>query len=516
MLELLLAATLVGAVPPPVPCDAECELAAADALLEGAEPRQAVDRLKAARESFPEDRRLLLRLALAYLLEGNLFWAERTLVDGAGRWPEDPELAAWLAVVHLRQGDPELAAADLDPSLAPADDPMRVRWRLLEVARRRLEGDTEGLAEELARIAGADAIFLEDRRFWDFLRASSDPWWSPPVTGTLELGAGHTSNALAGSPTDPGAAGDPSPLGMVELRGRLAPPVGAAVQPTLDLEVLGDLLTDEAARELSSLEGGLRLGAAIPDGPRRWSFGYRAETLWLDQAPSTYAEAHRLEAELEWLEGRVLFAGGGHRSYRDDRRTRWEGELGVGGPLRPTAGRPLIAGITVRVADAESPAYDQLGVSAAASATLPLGPRSLLRIALSGAWDDYPHSGGAEGLAVFGTSERRRDLLGRLGVTLWAPPWGQLRPGLEVRASRRASTADQTPGFDFSYDEWRAVLWLRWSFSGDPWAPPAVDGAGRVPLDWGVEADSGLDDERILDLLRRDEELRRGSSCVIP
>ncbi len=211
-----------------------------------------------------------------------------------------------------------------------------------------------------------------------------------------------------------------------------------------------------------------------------------------------------------------MFLGGGHRRYRDDARTRWEGELGLGGPLHLGERLPFVAGVTLRAADARSPVYDLLGVSAAASTTLSIGRGATLRLVLSGAWESYPHSGGSDGLATFGTTEKRRDLLGRVGVTLWAKPWRQLRPGLELRASRRTSTADEAPGFDFSYDEWRAVVWLRWSFSGDPWAPATVDPAGRVPLEWGLEGDHGLDQERILDLLRRDEELRRGSSCGIP
>ncbi len=83
-------------------------------------------------------------------------------------------------------------------------------------------------------------------------------------------------------------------------------------------------------------------------------------------------------------------------------------------------------------------------------------------------------------------------------------------------APQRASTADETPGFDFSYTEWRIVAWLRWTFAADPWAPKIADDADHVPLEWGLESDKGMDEDRILDLLRRDEDLRRGSSCGIP
>jgi hypothetical protein len=177
---------------------------------------------------------------------------------------------------------------------------------------------------------------------------------------------------------------------------------------------------------------------------------------------------------------------------------------------------PVVAGATLRLADAESDAYDQFGLSAAASSTLLLGRRMSLRVALSVIWDDYFNSGGDEGLEVFGTEDRRRDLLGRIGLTLWGPRWRNLRPGLEVRATRRDSTADDRPRYDFSFSEWRAVVWLRWSFSAGDGAPKVGAPVGHVPLDWGIEGgDVGMEQERILDLLRRDEELRRGSSCSI-
>jgi hypothetical protein len=60
------------------------------------------------------------------------------------------------------------------------------------------------------------------------------------------------------------------------------------------------------------------------------------------------------------------------------------------------------------------------------------------------------------------------------------------------------------------------VLWLRVTFDADWGAPPTVEPPGHVPLEWGLAGDRGLDQERILDLLRRDEELRRGSSCTLP
>ena len=513
MLELLLAAGLFGADLAPASCDVVCERQAAARLLDGGQTRTAVERLKQARLRFPDDRPLALLLARSYLLVGNLFWAERTLREARQRWPDDPELRSWLAAVHLRQGDPDLVLDDLDPELEPEGDPERGRWRLLGAARARLAGDLDASKALLKALGANDILYPEDRRLWASLRSSADPWWSEAISGTLEVAGGRTTNALAGSPTDPGASGDPSGLVPVELRTRFAPPSGGRLRPAFELEVLGNGLLADDYRDLSSLQAGVRIGGTVSAGEHRWSFGYRAEALYLDQDESLYADAHRGEAEIEWVGGHVAFAGFGHRTYRDERRTRWEAEAGVGGRLRLVAGVPVLAGVTVRLADARSSAYDQLGISAAGSATLPLGHRTSLRVAFTGVWDDYPNSGGDEGRLVFGTDEKRQDLLGRLGLTLWAPAWRNLRPGVEVRYTRRDSTADETPGFDFSYREWRFVAHLRWTFATDPWAPRTAESEGHVGLDWGLESEQGIDQERLLDLLRRDEELRRGSSC---
>jgi hypothetical protein len=485
-------------------------------LIDRGEIRAAVERLNVARLRFPDDRQIELLLARSYLLEDNLFWAERTLMAALDKRPDDAELRAWLAAVHLRQGDPELMAGDLDPEHQPTNPPDRARWLLLEASHASLDGDDVRAGMMLEAVAESPEIYPEDRKTLTYLSANSFPWWSAPINGTLDIGAGYTSNALAGSPTDPGVSGGPSGLVPVTLRTRFAPPSSAwPLKPAIDLDVLGTALTKDAYSDLSWLQGGLRLGAMIIEDDRRWTFGYRAESLYLNQDSPLFSKAHRAEAELEWKGGQVVFLGGGHRSYRDERRTRWEGELGVGGQLRPASRVPLLAGATVRFANAESPAYDQLGISAAASATLPLGRGTSLRVALSGVWDDYLNSGGDEGRLVFGTEEKRRDLLGRLGATFWAPAWRNLRPGFEIRYTRRYSTADEAPGHDYSYREWRAVAWLRWTFSADPWAPRTVRDTDHVPLDWGIESETGLERERILDLLKGDEELRRGSSCGI-
>jgi hypothetical protein len=494
-------------------CDAECERRGAAALIERGDTRAAVARLRIAVTRFPDDTVLPLLLARSYLAEGNLFWAERTLRDALVRRPADLEARAWLASVHLRQGDPGLLQADLE--LVPEEGPAKARWQLLQSFRARLAGDGEAAHQALLEVPRSARLYPEDRPVWSFLQRQSDPWWLDPVAGTVELAVGRTSNALAGAPTDPGESGAASVIGLADLRGRMALPVASPLRPILDLEIEGNGLGGEDYRELSSLRGAARLGGLFTWGKRRLLLGYRAELLLLDQESSRYAVAHRAEAELETPSSWVLFGGVGRRSYRDDRRTRWEGDVGIGGPVQLASSLPLVVGATVRLSDARSPAYDQRGGSVAILSRVALGRGVAARMALIGSLDDYHHSGGAEGLAVFGTEERRRDLLGRVSLGVWAPPWRGLRAGLEWQFTRRDSTADAAPGFDFDYNEHRVAIRVRWSFAADPWAPRTLDTPDHVPLDWGLEGREGLGEERILDLLRQDEDLRRGSSCAV-
>jgi hypothetical protein len=514
MIELLLASMLAQAPPAPA-CDPVCERAAAERLFEQGKPRQAIEQVRAALLRFPDDRTLELLLARGYLLDDNLFWAERTVSTALAREPGDAEMRAWLACVHIRQGDPDLARADLDAEHEPVDGPERARWHLLEAFNARVAGNEARARAALAAVPRQSEVYEEDRDAWRSLHRRTDPWWLDPFTGNLELGVGATSNALAGAPTDPGASGSASGLATIEAHGRLVPPASGAVSPILDLDLIGDGLTQEDYRELSNLDASARVGGLFSSSRHRLVIGYRADMLFLDQKPPLYAEAHRGELEVETASGWALLAGGGHRTFQDDRRTRWEGDVSVGGPLGLLATVPVVAGTAVRLADAKSPAYDQRGVSAVVVGRFPIGRGWSTRLALSGSLDDYPHSGGPEGLLVFGTTEKRRDLLGRISLGVWGPRWGVARAGVEWQYTRRDSTADDRPGYDFDYREHRAIVRLRIELAADPWAPHAVRPAGHVPLDWGLGADAGEQEERILELLRQDEDLQRGCGCAV-
>jgi hypothetical protein len=504
-----------GPAPAKEPCDAACERLEAEQLLGRNEVRAAIDRLRRAVGRHPDDPVLPLLLARGYLLEENLFWAETTLREALRRRPADAEAVSWLALVHLRQGDPDLARDVLATPPEPPEGPERSRRALLGAWSADLESaKTEGLSL-LSGLGRATTVYPEDRPVRSVLGRRLDPWWSDPVSGEVEVGGGATSNALAGSPTDPGGQGSGSGLADGTLRVRLAPRVSPSVRALLDLEGEGHLILADAYRELSSLQLGGRLGGLVSLGTYRVLAGYRAEVLHLDQAPSLFSEAHRGEVEIESTGGRLLFGGAGHRVYRDDRRTRNEWDAGFGGPLRLGPRTSMALGATVRGASAHSSAYDLFGVSVAAAVRFGLPGRVTARLRGTVSWDDYPNSGGPEGLLVFGTDEKRRDLTGKVALGLWLPVWRGLRAGLEGQLARRDSTADERPGFDFDYTEGQVRLLLRFGFGADPSAPRVVAPPGHVPLEWGLGPGEASEAERIIDLLRQDEELRRGSSCGI-
>lgn len=514
LVELVLAAVLAPGEAAPG-CDAVCERQTAAAILAEGRVGAAVERLRAARERFPDDVPLSLLLARAYSLDGNLFWAERVLREEFGRHPDNATLRAWLAGVYLRQGDTDLAHEILDAAAKPPEGPDRARWDLLEAVRLDAEGERSAAAAALAAVAPDSVLYPEDVGTWHDLQRRVNPAWIDPIRGELEVTAGRTSNALAGAPTDPGASGGASAIADLDLRLRVAPPSRGRLRTAFDLDVSGHALDESAYRDLSTLLGALRVGVVRTGAGNRTLFGYRAERLLINQDEPRYSEAHRLEVEAERRTGTVAFGGVGRRSYQDGRRTRWEADVGAGFPLALPTGKAIMVGATARAADAFSPAYDQVGVSLAASARWSLGRGFATRVALAVTFDDYPRSGGAEGLAVFGSDVRRRDLLGRIRVTLDGPRWHGMTPAVEWQVSRRSSTLDDRPGADYSFRESRIAVVARWRFAPDPWSPPTVSPPGHVPLDWGAGSGDGERSESIIDLLRQDEELRRGSSCVV-
>ena len=86
-----------------------------------------------------------------------------------------------------------------------------------------------------------------------------------------------------------------------------------------------------------------------------------------------------------------------------------------------------------------------------------------------------------------------------------------LRVGVEVESAARTGTARR-----YEYAETRALLRLSWALDSDrAWQFP-VWSRGRVPLRHDVkrDPDGSGEDVRIRDLVRQDESVQRGSTCL--
>ncbi len=475
--------------------------------IEDGSPREAIDLLRG--EADTEARALLL--ARAYLDDGNDFWAMRTLQELA-QTSEGCAPDLWLAFVLLRQGALEEGRDVLEITTCREGSPLAVRKHLLEALIASTAGETAEARAALRKAERGERAYPEDLRALRALRPSIEESYVVPISGRLELHSGWTSNAMAGSPTDPAAAGGPpaSPLAHISGSTRVIIPAEWRPRPALEVELRGLGIGAERGRDLSYLQ--LSARPAVLFGDRASALlGYRLETLGVlggDQfgdGPIWFYEAHRGELDIELAPWLTLFGGAGHRKFREGRRSRVEMDLGLGGAHRPTPSLSLVGAVIVRHHKAARDFYDLFGATALAQATWLL-PRGLsARFSLLGSFDDYPSSND-----FFAAGVARRDLLSKLTAGLWLPrtPSG-LRAGLTYELSGRSSTAP-----DYEYIDHRLLLRVQLSFSFDPRGPRADLPVGHVPLSWGLEEEDGALEETIQDLLRQDEAVRAGSSCV--
>jgi hypothetical protein len=119
--------------------------------------------------------------------------------------------------------------------------------------------------------------------------------------------------------------------------------------------------------------------------------------------------------------------------------------------------------------------------------------------------DDYPRSTGY--FDPEAPDQPRRDLMARLSLSLFAPPFVQrIKLGLTYEFAVRDSTAAP-----YAYLDHRVLAKLIWTFTADPWLPHPATPNDHVPIDHGLEAVELA--ERVQDLLRQGEAAQRSTSC---
>jgi hypothetical protein len=464
-------------------------------------------------------RRAPLLEVRSQILEGDVLSARVTLESRERTHAIDCQVRAWLIWIDIEQHQWEDARLRLRAPGCPQTDEEHSRWALLEALLARSEGDTEGLVRRLEGLGERSAFFPEDQELDTTLRWRHLEGYTFPLETMVEVGFGGTSNAFAISPVD---AARRDALASAVVRPSIALQLRAParrVTPTVEARAWGLGIAAQEARSRSHATISLTAGAWFGRRPRlRPLFAFAHEEVLLNLPDrSRYAAANRLEAELSPGRRLTLFAGVGRRTFfTDPWRTRREGDGAA--ILGLTAfGRPLLLAGAFRFFSADRAVHDQVGATLTAATDVPVRPGLSARLVAAGGFDDFPHSGGADGIIAFGTSDRRRDLLFRLSAGLWQRLSDSVVAGATYDFARRWSTAD-TPGVRYyPYVDHRMLVTLRFERGGNPWRRPGRKPPGHVPLPYDdLERPSVVLDDLVRRLLRHQDELSEDCGCVVP
>lgn len=510
----LLLAAPVGATTSETDCqEPACYLDQARVLLKAGDARDAVELLKKGIASFPDHGEIAVLLGVSYLRAGNDFWAIRTLTRRLAEHPEDCEARAWLAWLHMGQAN--LAETQDLLSDHGCEGPEGGRLDMIQASLAGLEGDSGAATAALRKARKATSLFPGDRRELGGLAGRVLPDGMPELSWRIEVVQGYTTNALLGSPTDPtsGSVLDGgSAFGQVDLWLRFAPWLHDMVRPLAEVQVKGIGFVASEVRGVSWMDLSGRVGIVVGRTVPRLLLAWRPDWLFLaqgdryDDGPLLYFSAHRGEFELEVASWLLVFGGGGHRTFREWSRTRYEADLGLGGRVDLAKPLALIWAATARVYRANDPAWNLWGGSVLLSlqGRLPLG--FMIRGGMSASLDAYPDSHGYE---LFGFPDRdRMDVFLKPGISAWFPSLAGVRFGIHYDFSWRNSTA---PAYDFQ--DHRATIRMTWGGSTDVLLPGTARTGPIADIPWIGSGGDG-DTDRVQDLLRQDEQVQRSSSCV--
>jgi hypothetical protein len=360
-------------------------------------------------------------------------------------------------------------------------------------------------------------LWPEDRALVRTLSGRHLEGYTLPLEARAEIALGATSNAFAMSPTDAALREAPgSAVARPDLRLDLRAPEGS-ITPSLELGARGYGISNPEAREVSHAD--LSVATALRFGRGGWlpTVRYRHDELLLDAAGGRYSAANEAEVEVSPSRAFTLYGGGGHRVFfTDDWRTRTEWNLAALGATN-LLNRPVVLGGAFRYYRAHRAVHDQVGGTVTAAGERPLGTSLRARLAISGAFDDFPRSGGVDGLIAFGTTDRRRDVTLRLSAGIWRPLGARAALGLTYELARRWSTADNGILRYYPYVDHRVLVSLRLGDGGNPWRGRSAEAPGRVALPYrGLGERSVLWDNQLRRLLRQEEDLAADCGCIVP
>ncbi len=482
-------------------------------LIDRGNHSEAIGILKGALERYPH--------RPAYLRDQNDFWALKTLADAVEADPRNCQYRLWMAWILLRQGAFDRAGQSLLSSNYASGGPDHTRaWILKTMIDRHSKPTSETRRQLFMVIQKASVAYPEDRQAMVSLAESLNPGRLPFLAGRIECNAGWTSNALTGSPSDPASSGEstssPMALGSAWVR-FMGPSVKSSdglsrFRTSIEFQGKAAGYTRESGRDLSYLLTSVRPAILIGNLNPRALFGYRYENYLVsggdryEPRPLWFYEAHRGEFEFELPFHLTIFGGAGRRVYREIGRSRFEGDGGIGWGFSPMKNTQVLAAVSGRSHTADKAPYDLTGGTMLLSATQRLFSSLSIRTGISYSLDDYTRSAGYFD-AVF-PDTKRREQVAKLSLALQTSARvGHPQPGFLYEYSARSSTIDS-----FDYQDHRVFLKWTWSFSLETGLPGSVSPPEHVSLDYESSAKEAGD--RIQDLLRQDETMQRGSTCL--
>jgi hypothetical protein len=458
-----------------------------------------------------------LRVVERSIAEENWPAARARLEEASASHPDDCTVRAWLAWFEIESGRGEPAEALLGTSGCPEGPEDQGRWALLRALGAERRQDGAGVRTALLEVGERQPLWPEDRSLARTLSERHVKGYTLPLEARAEIALGATSNAFATSPTDaarreaPGSAVARPDVGL-DLRA----PEGA-VTPSLELGARGYGIANPEAREVSHADLSFAPAVRFGRGGVLPTLRYRHDELLLDAVGGRYSAANEAEVEISPSRAFTLYGGVGHRVFfTDGWRTR--NEWNLAGLLGTSLlGRRVVLGGAFRYYRAHRDVHDQVGGTLTAGGELPLRASLRARLALSGAYDGFPRSGGPDGLVAFGTTERRRDATVRLSAGIWHSLDARAAVGLAYEYARRWSTADNAELRYYPYVDHRLLVSLRLGDGGNPWRARSSEASGRVALPYrGLAEQSVLWDDQMRRLLRQEEDLAADCGCTVP
>jgi hypothetical protein len=472
----------------------------------------AIELIKRARRQAPDDERLAVFLAWTYWEQGNRLWALRTAAEFSNEHSQACSARATAVWAHLQlanlvQADELLSEPGCDQ--LPQD---KARVALLRAMLAELRHDKR-LAARYSDEAQASRLYVEDAPLLDPLLDKYQPGRMPLFASRLDIAAGWTSNGLAGSPVDlTNPVGDKgSSVLAIDGRVRAVLPAFPSVRPVITAQLKLFELFGAAARDLSFEQPTFRAGLLLGRSPPTVLISYALDAVRLhagdryDEGPVWFSEAHRLEWESEVSKDFMAFGGLGYRWFRDMARTRFEVEQGFASSWSVHPKLRLLGAMSARWQQAHSEVYDLIGGTSITELDWTLGSRVDLRWTLAASFDYYPRS-----LGFFpGSVSPRRDLLERSSLGLWYTIFQNWQVVPTYEFASRTSTSEP-----YSYVDHRFLGRVVWNF--DTGQHSVVGREGRAPMEWSRKEGKRKvrDDSRIQELLRQDDAVRRGSSCL--